>query len=56
MCCEALIFAPEYFILLLPFHLQTPNINFWIGLEESFQKIYTFTVFLFIVSDIELFQ
>ena len=35
---------------------ETPNINFCIGLEENFQKIYTFTLFLPIVSEIELFE
>ena len=43
-------------IFLLPFHLQTPSINFSIGLEENFQKIYTFTLFLSNVSEIKLFE
>ena len=29
--------------LLLPWQQYSPNITFWIGLEESFQKMYTFT-------------
>ena len=44
---------------LMPNILTTPlttvlNINFGIGLEESFKKMYTFTPLAFVVSELEL--
>ena len=43
-------------IFLLLWQQHSPNINFWIGLEESFQKMSTFTPLLPFVSEIEFFN
>ena len=54
MCREALIFGAEYFYL--PSTYKHQKLIFWIGPQESFQKISTFTLSLPIVSEIDLFE
>ena len=44
-------------IFLSPWQQRPSNINFWIDLEKSFQKMYAFiTILPFLVSEIELFK
>ena len=54
MCHEALIFGAKY--IYYPFTHRHQLLIFLIGLDESFQKIYNFTLFLPIVSETELFE
>ena len=53
MSKSTLPLVPNIFITLT---LQTPNINLRIGNEESFQKMYTFTLVLPFVFGIGLFE